>query len=195
MMNATVKDQKKALRRLMRELKSQISQEQKQSEADTVFAAIEATPEFSKAESILLYYSLPDELPTHEVLQCWHAIKRIYLPRVKGDDLEIVAYNGMLDDDNDFHIGEPVGPALDVVPDMVIVPAVALDANRNRLGRGKGFYDRLLNNTTCPTIGVVCDFQLVEEVPVEPHDQPLDCVVTSDEVYCDETKRQLFQRP
>ena len=179
MMNATVKDQKKALRRLMRELKSQISQEQKQSEADTVFAAIEATPEFSKAESILLYYSLPDELPTHEVLQCWHAIKRIYLPRVKGDDLEIVAYNGMLDDDNDFHIGEPVGPALDVVPDMVIVPAVALDSRCHRMGRGRGYYDRLLQDSHSFKLGVALDCQLVENVPCEPHDQPLDAIATA----------------
>jgi 5-formyltetrahydrofolate cyclo-ligase len=60
------------------------------------------------------------------------------------------------------------------------------------LGRGKGFYDRLLSTCSCPTIGVVCDFQLVEEVPVEPHDRPLDCVVTSDTVIADPQKRSLF---
>ena len=76
-----------------------------------------------------------------------------------------------------------VGDAVDAsCLELIIVPAVALDGNRNRLGRGKGFYDRLLNSTSCPTIGVVCGFQLVEEVPVEQHDRPLDCVVTSDGV-------------
>ena len=179
MMNATVKEQKKALRRLMRELKSQVRQEQKQSEADTVFAAIEATPEFSQAKSILLYYSLPDELPTHDVLQRWHGMKKIYLPRVKGEDLEIVAYDGTLDDDNDFHIGEPVGPALDVVPDMVIVPAVALDTRCHRMGRGRGYYDRLLTDSSSFKMGVALDCQLVENVPCEPHDQPLDAIATA----------------
>ena len=121
--------------------------------------------------------------------------KSIYLPRVSGDDLEIVPYNGpqSLDDNNKFHIGEPVGEPVDPsCLELIIVPAVALDANRNRLGRGKGFYDRLLGSTDCPTIGVVCDFQLVDEVPVEPHDRPLDCVVTSDTVICDEAKQALF---
>ena len=96
-------------------------------------------------------------------------------------------------DDNQFHIGEPVGEAVNAsCLELIIVPAVALDANRNRLGRGKGFYDRLLNTTTCPTIGVACDFQLVEEVPVEPHDHPLDCIVTSDTTVFDDEKKSLF---
>ena len=105
------------------------------------------------------------------------------MPRVKGDDLEIVPYLGAdsLDDNNKFHIGEPVGEAVDPsCLELIIVPAVALDEKRNRLGRGKGYYDRLLSTTHCPTIGVACGFQLVEEVPVEPHDRPLDYVVTSD---------------
>ena len=143
-------------------------------------------PVWQQAQHILCYWSLPDELPTHETVVRWLALgKSIYLPRVKGDDLEIVPCQGSLnlDDNNRFHIGEPVGDAVDPsCLQLIIVPAVALDQKRNRLGRGKGFYDRLLNTTTCPTIGVACDFQLVDEVPVEPHDRPLDCIVTSDTI-------------
>ena len=87
----------------------------------------------------------------------------------------------------------PAGDAVDAsCLELIIVPAVALDGKRNRLGRGKGFYDRLLSTTDCPTIGVVCDFQLVEEVPVESHDRPLDCVVTSDTVIANPEKQSLF---
>ena len=176
MMN--IKEQKKALRRLMREMKSQVPPEQKQAEADSVFAAIEAIPQFAQSDSILLYYSLPDELPTHKVLDRWHMMKKIYLPRVKGDDLEIVAYNGTLDDDNDFHIGEPIGPALDFIPELVIVPAVALDRQCMRCGRGRGYYDRLLQASQAFKLGVSLNCQLVEKVPCEPHDQPLDAIAT-----------------
>lgn len=179
MMNNTIKEQKKSLRRLMRELKSQVPPECKQAEADIVFTAIEATPEFLQANSILLYYSLPDELPTHEVLQRWHRNKHIYLPRVKGDDLEIVAYNGTLNEDNEFHIGEPVGLSLNIVPDMIIVPAVALDTRCHRMGRGRGYYDRMLQNSGSFKLGVALDCQLVENVPCEPHDQPLDAIATA----------------
>ena len=62
--------------------------------------------------------------------------------------------------------------------ELIIVPAVAFDRNGNRLGRGKGFYDRLLQTTSATKIGVGYDFQLIEEIPAEPHDIPMDMVIT-----------------
>ena len=188
--------EKKELRKQMKQLKAITPDAVKQVEADMVFNAIKRMPVWQQVQHILCYWSLPDELPTHETVYKWVADgKSIYLPRVKGDDLEIVPYHGpqSLDDNNKFHIGEPVGDAVDAsCLELIIVPAVALDGKRNRLGRGKGFYDRLLSTTSCPTIGVVCDFQLVDEVPVEQHDRPLDCVVTSDMVIFDKEKKALF---
>ena len=187
---------KKELRQQIKQLKGMTPIAVRKVEADMVFNKIRTMPVWQQAQHILCYWSLPDELPTHESVNQWLAAgKNIYLPRVKGDDLEIVPYHGAqsLDDNNKFHIGEPVGASVDSsCLELIIVPAVALDASRNRLGRGKGFYDRLLGSTDCPTIGVVCDFQMVEVVPVEAHDRPLDCVVTSDTVIFDEEKKQLF---
>ncbi|MDE6142896.1 MAG: 5-formyltetrahydrofolate cyclo-ligase, partial [Muribaculaceae bacterium] len=57
-------------------------------------------------------------------------------------------------------------------------PAVAYDRKGNRLGRGKGFYDRLLQTTSATKIGVGYEFQLVDEIPVEPHDVGMDMVIT-----------------
>ncbi|MBR4829411.1 MAG: 5-formyltetrahydrofolate cyclo-ligase [Muribaculaceae bacterium] len=183
---------KKELRQQIKQLKSMTPMAIKQVEADMVFSAIEKMAIWKQAQHILCYWSLPDELPTHETVNKWlDAGKSIYLPRVVGDDLEIVPYHGAqsLDDNNKFHIGEPVGNAVDSsCLQLIIVPAIALDKNRNRLGRGKGFYDRLLSGTTCPTIGVACDFQLVDDVPTEPHDRPLDCVVTSNGVIADSSE-------
>ncbi|MBQ3730753.1 MAG: 5-formyltetrahydrofolate cyclo-ligase [Muribaculaceae bacterium] len=187
---------KKELRKQIKDLKAITPVALRQVEADMVFNTIKAMPVWQQVQHILCYWSLPDELPTHETVNRWLADgKSIYLPRVVGDDLEIVPYHGAesLDDNNKFHIGEPVGAAVDPsCLELIIVPAVALDAKRNRLGRGKGFYDRLLSTTTCPTIGVACDFQLVDEVPVEPHDRPLDCVVTSDTVIANPDKQNMF---
>ena len=187
---------KKELRQQIKQLKAMTPVAMREVEADMVFKTIKAMPVWQQVQHILCYWSLPDELPTHESVNQWLAEgKNIYLPRVQGDDLEIVPYLGpeSLDDNNKFHIGEPVGEAVDLsCLELIIVPAVALDAKRNRLGRGKGYYDRLLSGTTCPTIGVACGFQLVDDVPVEPHDRPLDCVVTSDEVICEDDKRHLF---
>lgn len=187
---------KKELRQQIKQLKAMTPAAVREVEASMVFNTIRTMPVWQQAQHILCYWSLPDELPTHESVNQWLAAgKKIYLPRVKGDDLEIVPYHGAqsLDDNNKFHIGEPVGESVDTsCLELIIVPAVALDAHRNRLGRGKGFYDRLLSTTNCPTIGVVCDFQMVDEVPVEQHDRPLDCVVTSDGVIADQGKEALF---
>ena len=187
---------KKELRQQIKQLKAITTDAVKQVEADIVFNTIKAMPVWRQAQHILCYWSLPDELPSHEAVNRWQGEgKSIYLPRVQGEDLEIVPYHGpeSLDDNNKFHIGEPVGQGVDPsCLELIIVPAVALDSQRNRLGRGKGYYDRLLSTTACPTIGVVCDFQLVEQVPVEPHDRPLDCVVTSDTLIADEEKASLF---
>ena len=170
---------KKQLRREMRERKTAMTDEQKQAEADAVFAAIEQLDVFAAAHTVLLYYSLPDELPTHSVVERWAAMKDVLLPRVKGENLELVLYNGLLDDNNAFHIAEPVGSPCDVTPDLVIVPGVAFDRFCNRMGRGRGFYDRLLNHSRCYTIGVALSCQMVEQVPGESHDRPLDTVVTA----------------
>lgn len=171
---------KASIRKLMNTKKASLSAEDKQREADMVLRSIEKMPCFQKAQSVLMYYSLPDELPTHNFVLKWAAEKKVYLPRVVGDDLEIAIY-GELATDGKYGIEEPT--AASVSPDeidLVIVPAVALDIKGNRLGRGKGYYDRLLPQ--CPQaykIGVALECQLLEELPVDPFDVPLDAVFTA----------------
>ena len=62
--------------------------------------------------------------------------------------------------------------------DLIVVPALAADRSRNRLGYGKGFYDAFLSRTTATTVCAVFDICLVENLPTDPHDQPVDMVVT-----------------
>jgi 5-formyltetrahydrofolate cyclo-ligase len=59
-----------------------------------------------------------------------------------------------------------------------LVPGVAFDLHGRRLGRGKGFYDRLLADVRGKTCGVAFDEQIVREVPVEPHDSDVNCILT-----------------
>ena len=62
--------------------------------------------------------------------------------------------------------------------DFVLVPGLAFDRTGQRLGRGKGFFDRMLSQVKGVTCGVTFDWQIVDQVPVEPHDIALDCLVT-----------------
>ena len=78
-------------------------------------------------------------------------------------------------------IPEPVGPEYTTLEkvDMIVVPGVAFDRKRNRMGRGRGFYDRLLKSTpNAVKVGVAFDFQIFDAIPVEPFDVPMDVVIT-----------------
>ena len=77
---------------------------------------------------------------------------------------------------------EPVGEEMpaDKVLDVVLVPGMAFDGDGNRLGRGRGYYDRFLNTLSNPRpklIGVCFDFQKTDVVPTEPTDVKVDVVV------------------
>lgn len=173
---------KKELRKMVRGLKAQVTPEEKLREAQVVFYNIEALRVFKSARHILLYYSMPDELPTHEVVDKWALTKSIYLPRVKGDDLEILPYDPQSMTTGYKGIEEPAGDTT-VAPaiiDLVIVPAMALDKHCNRCGRGRGYYDRLLPQCThASRIAVALDCQFFDCIPTDEHDAKMNAVVTA----------------
>ena len=141
---------------------------------------LEQSAAFQLAERILMYHSLPDELSTIEFIDKWSDRKQFFLPRVNGVNLELLPYHRSRLSLGAFHIEEPQGDEI-TPPDtmeLIVVPGVAFDRNGNRVGRGKGFYDRLLAETDATTVGVGYDFQLFDSVPTEPHDAPLDVIIT-----------------
>lgn len=161
-----------------------LSEIEKASAAEEVFSRLEQTAAFMMADRILMYHSLPDELSTHRFLDKWQSRKRFYLPRVNGVNLEILPYEQTRLELGSFHIEEPIGDnTVDADEiELIVVPAVAFDRKGNRLGRGKGFYDRLLGATKATKIGVGYEFQLLDELPAEPHDVPMDMVITQNTV-------------
>lgn len=176
---------KSEIRRVIRARKASVDDSIKAEAARAVFARVEELDVFQKADDILLYHSLPDELSTTEILDKWESSKNLFLPRVNGDDLEILAYDRTSLCQGAFHIAEPQGDELFSIDDvdMVIVPAVAYDRNCNRVGRGKGYYDRLLRDSRVFKVGVAYDFQLVDAIESEAHDVCVDMVVTERAVY------------
>lgn len=171
---------KQELRHKIRGLRTFLNNAERLAAAENVFARLEATAAFQLAEKILMYHSLPDELETREFMKKWRNIKRFYLPRVNGVNLEILPYDETRLEIGSFHIEEPTGN--DTVSseeiELMVIPGVAFDRSARRLGRGKGFYDRLLKETKATKIGVGYEFQLVDELPSEDHDVPMDIVIT-----------------
>ena len=172
--------EKNDTRRKLKALRTKLSEAEKRSAAAEVFARLEKTAAFLLADRILMYHSLPDELSTHAFLAKWAGLKHFYLPRVNGVDLEILPYDESRLELGSFHIEEPTGNDTANPEDieLVVVPAVAYDRKGNRLGRGKGFYDRFLKSTAAVKIGVGYEFQLFDELPTEPHDVGMDVIIT-----------------
>jgi len=144
---------------------------------------LEQHPSFQEAKHVLMYWAMADEMPTREFILKWYQHKKIYLPVVKGDDLEIYLFEGeeSLVAGEIYGIPEPAGKRLqdESMIELVIVPGVAFDLQNNRMGRGAGYYDRILKRLPeTKKVGVAFDFQMIDEVPVEPHDIPMDVVIT-----------------
>lgn len=124
--------------------------------------------------TILLYWSLPDEVRTPQLIDSLHKMgHRILLPVVNGDTLLLREYRNISDMTvGQFEIQEPIGGEFtdyDKI-DLAFIPGRAFTTDGARLGRGKGYYDRLLTKIGCPLIGVCFPFQIVEKIPMDTHD-------------------------
>lgn len=171
---------KNEIRRLVRNHKALLTAAERSMAATGVFEKLEKLAAFMMADNVLMYNSLPDELSTREFIDRWAGKKHFFLPRVNGVDLDILPYDRARLHLGAFRIEEPDGDNLTDVDsiDLVIVPAVAFDRRGNRVGRGKGYYDRLLSRIKAVKIGVGYDFQLFDDIDSEPHDIPVDIVIT-----------------
>ena len=176
---------KDEIRRRVRAQKSMLTEYERRQAADDVFEQLEQLAAFIMSEHILMYNSLPDELSTHSFLDKWHGSKHFYLPRVNGVNLDILPYEQTSLQLGAFHIEEPQGDETVSIDDieMVVVPAMAYDRQGNRVGRGKGYYDRLLADSKAIKIGVAYDCQLVDEIDTDSFDQPVDIVITQSRTY------------
>lgn len=172
--------EKSEIRRNIRRLRMMLSDVEKEQAAAEVFSRLENTAAFMMADNILIYHSLPDELQTISFLRKWSDKKHFYLPRVNGVNLDLLPYVESELRRGAYDIEEPSGSDTADVDDidLMIIPAVAFDRKGNRLGRGKGFYDRLLATTNATKIGVGYEFQLYDELPSEKHDVPMNIVIT-----------------
>lgn len=127
--------------------------------------------------NVLLYQHLENEVNVDRLIQYALASgKKVYLPRVEGDKIVTVQYPCPLEK-GAYGVLEPVGEASGVYPKVVITPLLAVDKQGNRMGKGKGYYDRYFAEAgECYKIGVAFSNQVVDELEVEEHDVPLDKV-------------------
>ena len=182
---------KKELRQKLRKILSEITPEEQSANSLHACHRLFETTEYLKAEVIMVFLSLPTEIDTAPlVLRAWQDRKRVLAPKVGWEQrrmmpVEIRSLTGDLTVSG-IGIREPASgiPFPTSLIDLVIVPGLAFDEHGNRLGRGRGFYDRFLAHPEFD--GVACalgfEIQVTSRVPVGPLDRRVDMLVTDEKV-------------
>ena len=171
---------KSALRKEFKNRIQSLSSSERRTLENAALSNLEKNNLFLTAQTILSFWSLPDEISTHNFNEIWCERKQILLPVVVGDKLELRRFEGVEKmKKGAFGIMEPQGEAFtdfDSI-DLAIIPGVGFSPQGARLGRGKGYYDRLLPNLRCPKIGLALPCQIADEIPTEEWDIFMDEVI------------------
>lgn len=185
-MNSQIQQAKATMRAKVREELEKLSPAEREAASLAACLSLEKQEVWKQARSILFYAPTPDEPDIWKLLADSLALgKTVALPRFVPEQNHYVACQ-IKDHARDilpgkFGIREPDEKCAKIELnrlDLVLVPGVAFDMHGRRLGRGRGFYDRLLVEFHGPACGVAFDQQIVGEIPVEPHDAQLSCILT-----------------
>lgn len=174
---------KKELRKEIRNRKKQFTKGQLLDFSKIICNKLLDNQKVKAAKIVMLYYSLDDEVYTHELIDILiEQGKKVLLPVVLDDSLmELREYRKQdLLKEGAFNILEPTDSTYSEVGniDVAIIPGMSFDKDGNRLGRGKGYYDRFLAQIPdAYKIGICFDFQKVELVPTEDTDIKMDEVI------------------
>jgi 5-formyltetrahydrofolate cyclo-ligase len=179
-----LQNQKSELRRQMVAKLKEISPAVRIAESIELSARLEA--QLRSAHTILFFAPMLDELDVWLLMQKFLEAKKICALPFFDSASQHYSARRICDLENDVAVGkfgirEPNSNCEEISLDkfdLVLVPGIAFDANGNRLGRGRGFYDRILSHASGVKCGVAYDFQLVEKIPVEPHDAKINFIVT-----------------
>jgi 5-formyltetrahydrofolate cyclo-ligase len=177
---------KAAIRRDIRALLKNMSPARRTAASRMARERLEQETAWKDASTLFVYAPLPEELDIWSLVEdAVNAGKVVCLPRFDADSNGYVACQvRSISSDmviGQFGVREPRAGCAEVSLnrlDLVLVPGVAFDLRGRRIGRGKGFYDRLLSATRGLKCGVAFDEQILTEIPIEPHDVPVDCILT-----------------
>jgi 5-formyltetrahydrofolate cyclo-ligase len=173
---------KKIFRNQIRQKSKLMNSDEIHHQSKLIFQRIEQDSVFLQARVVLAFWSLKDEVFTHDFIVKWSKEKTFALPVMIGDSMEIREFTGVhyLQNQNSFGVLEPINGKLIAWDNIefALIPGVAFDFNHNRLGRGKGYYDRIMHQISAPKAGLAFDYQWVEHVPVGLHDKSVDFVFT-----------------
>lgn len=162
--------------------------EDRDNKSKTILKNILSTKEYQRSKTIALYSSISSEVKTEELIRVSLKEKRVVLPRINEDNTMNFYEIKSLEDlkTGKFNIKEPIKESKVVKKediDLIIIPGICFDLNKNRIGYGKGYYDRYLSNTKIKKIGICYEKQIVKEIEANKTDIKLDYLITETNIY------------
>ena len=189
---------KAELRRKLMDCLLAIPSEQRNDRSRKACRNLVSTAEFQNASTIMMFLSLPHEVDTAEaILHAWQLGKAVAVPKISWEQRHMIpvqinsletgfstASSGLRNPISGLPV--PFGQI-----DLVVTPALGFDKNGNRLGRGGSYYDRFFANAELKAdrCGFAFAEQLLDSIPVAEHDEPVNILVTDEEIiYLDNQK-------
>lgn len=181
------KYEKEELRKLVLAKRSALTEEQRREKSKSILKNILALPEFGSAETIMAYLDFRGEVETTDLAsEILSAGKRLVIPLCHMNNLIPCVIKNL---DQDIHVGtwgilEPQKDRIRPLPpkeiDLVLVPGVAFDYQGNRLGYGRGYYDRFLPQLKDGILSAGLSFacQIVEKIPTDDYDCKMSLLIT-----------------
>jgi 5-formyltetrahydrofolate cyclo-ligase len=168
---------KTEIRNIMLEKRMTMSKEKLEMYSKEAVQKIQRHPLYLQANNVGVYHPIKNEL---NILSLLKDKKSFALPVVHGDSMHYHPYqtgNDLVE--SELHIQEPItNKIVDATLDLLIVPALAVTLNGDRLGYGKGFFDKFIDlNPTIKTLAVVTTFQVLKALPQSLHDKKIDQII------------------
>lgn len=177
---------KKITRNAIKEQRLGLSQDEVQTRSEECVSKVLQFPELLEADTVCVYMPTGNEIDTSAIIRfCLENGKRVAAPRVDGDTMEFYYFRSKEElEQGAYDIWEPTGKeAVADEESLVIMPGVAFDLNCNRIGYGKGYYDRYLSkHPKMKRIALAYEFQIVGKIKQEIHDVKPEMIVTESRV-------------
>lgn len=184
-MDEKVKIRSKALKE-----REGLSQKTRAGKDRKIAEKLESLPAFKNARHILFYYSVRGEADTRKLIDKHLSAKQLYLPVVRGKShLQAVPIKRPLRLRKGYEgVPEPMdedpNSVYDDAVELIVVPGVAFDKKGERIGMGKGYYDRYLAEYKSPLkVALAYEEQILDYVPKDIYDEAIDLIVTDQNIY------------
>ena len=173
---------KKELRRQIREMKRAMTEEEIVAASQRLGELFRNCPQYQAARTIYGYLPYNQEVRTVPMLeQAMKDGKRVAVPKCYGDEMKFIYMDDLTRVEKGYAgIPEPIAddPVADDETALVLMPGMAFTTDGKRMGYGGGFYDKFLAaEPNHPTVALCYSFQMVEDLPTEDYDIPVDCVL------------------